>query len=88
MEEDVMFTTKFDLFSIGTIEVPTNTKLVLKLVHILDLIIVESVPKQHVELVCVLVVNLAIPPNIAKQHLLKTFFHPKVGKMIIDETPA
>ncbi len=80
MEEDVMFATKLDPSLIRTIEVPTHTKLVLKLVHILDLNITKSVPKQHVELVCVLVVNLTIPLNIVKQHLFKTFFHPKVGR--------
>ncbi len=45
------------------------------------------VPKQLIESICVLVVNLTIPPNIIKQHLLETFFHPEVGEMIIDETP-
>ncbi len=44
-EEDVMFVTKLDMFSIGTIEVPTHTKLILKLVHIPYLSIVEPVPK-------------------------------------------
>jgi hypothetical protein len=41
----VMFVTKLDMFSIGTIEVPTHTKLILKLVHIPYLSIVEPVPK-------------------------------------------
>jgi hypothetical protein len=88
MEEDVMFVIELDLFLIGTIKVPTHTKLILKLVYILDFSIEEFVPKQHVELVCVLFGNLATPPNIVRQHLLKNFFHPKVGKMIISETPA
>jgi nucleosome binding factor SPN SPT16 subunit len=44
------------------------------------------VPKTLVELVCVLHVNLVIPPNIVKQHLLETFFHLEVGEMMIDET--
>jgi len=44
------------------------------------------VPKELVESVCVLTINLAIPPNIIKQHLPETFSHPKVGEMIIDET--
>ncbi len=35
-----------------------------------------------------LVVKLVIPPDIVKQHLLKTFFHLEVGKMIVDETPT
>jgi hypothetical protein len=39
-------------------------------------------------LVCVLIMNLVIPLDIVKQHLPKAFFHPKVGEMIIDETPA
>ncbi len=37
-------------------------------------------------MLCVLVVNLAIPPDVVKQHLPKTFFHLEVGEMIIDET--
>jgi hypothetical protein len=39
-------------------------------------------------LICVLVVNLAIPLDIIKQQLPEIVFHPKVGEMIIDETPA
>jgi hypothetical protein len=60
-KEDVMFTTKLYLFSIGTITIPTHIEPIYKLTCILDLSIV--VPKQHVELVelvCVLVVNLVI----------------------------
>jgi hypothetical protein len=75
------------MFSIGTIKVPIHTELVFKLVHITDFNIAKLIPKQPVELICVLVVNLAIPLNIIKQYLSKTFFHPKVGEMIIDETP-
>jgi hypothetical protein len=37
-------------------------------------------------LICVLVVNLAIPLDIIKQQLLEIIFHPKVREMIIDET--
>jgi hypothetical protein len=81
-----MFTTKVDLFSIGTIEVATHTELISKSIHILNLSIIDLIPKQHVELVCVLIINLIIPPNIIKQHLPETFFHPEVGKMIVDET--
>jgi hypothetical protein len=29
-----------------------------------------------------------MPLDIIKQHLLETFFHPKVGEMIVDETPT
>jgi hypothetical protein len=76
-----MFTTKLDLFSIGTIEVPTHTKPI----FIPNLSIIKPVPK-CVELVCVLVINLVISPNIIKQCLLETFFHPKVGEIIINET--
>ncbi len=36
----------------------------------------------------VLAIKLPIPLNIVKQHLLETFFHLEVGKMIIDETPT
>jgi hypothetical protein len=83
-----MFATKLDMFSIRTIIIPIHIELVSKLVDIPDLSIAKSVPKQHVELVCVLIVNLTIPLNIVKQHLLETFFHPKVGEMIIYETHA
>ncbi len=36
-EEDVMFTTKLDMFSIGTIEIPMHIEPVSKAIHILDL---------------------------------------------------
>jgi hypothetical protein len=62
--------------------------MVFKLVHIPDLNIVEPIPKQPIELMWVLAINLVIPPDTIKQHLLETFFHPEVGEMIIDETPT
>jgi hypothetical protein len=80
-----MFTTKLDLFSIGTIEVPTHTRPITKPIFIPNLSIIKPVPKR-VELVCVLVINLVISPNTIKQCLLESFFHPKVGEIIIDET--
>jgi len=43
---------------------------------------------QPIILANVLAMKLVVPPNIAKQHSLETFFHPQVGEMIIDETPA
>jgi hypothetical protein len=61
-----MFVIKLDLFAIGTIEVPIHIELVSKPIHIPDLNITKLVPKQHVEPVCVLVVNLVIPPDIVK----------------------
>ncbi len=42
----------------------------------------------HVEQVCVLPFNLAIPLNIVKQHLFRTLFQHEVGEMFIDETPT
>jgi hypothetical protein len=66
----------------GTIEVPTHTKLVSKPICILYLNTTKPFPKQPIELVCVIVVNLDIPPDNVKQH------HPKIGEMIIDETLA
>jgi hypothetical protein len=83
-----MFAIELDMFSIGTIKVPIYIKPVFKLVCIPNLSIEKSFPKQLAEPMCVLNVNLAIPPDIVKHHLLETFFHPKVGKMIIDETPT
>jgi hypothetical protein len=65
-EEDLMFATKLDLFSIGTIEVSIHIELISKPIHIIDLSIVKSVPKELVELVCVLVVNLVTLPDIVK----------------------
>jgi hypothetical protein len=81
-----MFATKLDLFSIGTIEIPTHTELVSKLIHIPNLSLANLVPKQPIELICVLAINLVIPPDIIKQHLLETFFHLEIGEMIVDET--
>jgi hypothetical protein len=72
-----MFTTKLDMFSIGTITLPIHMESILKPVCILDLSITKLVPKQLVKLICVLVVNLIIPPDTIKQHLPETFFHPK-----------
>jgi len=86
-EENVMFAIEFNMFSIRTIEVSTHIELVFKPIHKTYFSIVKSVPKQHVEPICVLVINLATPPNTIKQHLTKTFFHLKVEEMIIDETP-
>jgi len=81
-----MFAIKFDMFSIRTIEVSTHIELVFKPIQKTYFSIIESIPKQHVEPICVLVINLTTPPNTIKQHLPKTFFHLKVGEMIIDET--
>jgi hypothetical protein len=85
-KEDVMFATRLDLFSIGTIKIPTHIEPVSKPIHIPNLSILGLVLKQHVKLVCVLAINLTIPLNIIKQHLPKILFHLEVGKMIIDET--
>jgi hypothetical protein len=85
-KEDVMFATKLDLFSIGTIEVSTHTKLVSKPIHTPNLNTTYPIPKQIVESVCVLIINLVIPLNTIKQHLPETFFHQKIGEMIVDET--
>jgi hypothetical protein len=40
-EEDMMFGTKLDLFSIGTIVIPTQIELISKLNHISNIGIVE-----------------------------------------------
>jgi len=85
-KKDVMFATKLDLFSIGTIEVSTHTKLVSKPIHTPNLNTTYPIPKQIVELVCVLIINLVIPLNTIKQHLLEKIFHQKIGEMIVDET--
>ncbi len=44
-DEDMMFAIELDLFSIGTIAIPTHTKLVSKLNCILDLRITQQVQK-------------------------------------------
>jgi hypothetical protein len=87
-KEDVLFAIKLDLFSIGTIVVPIRIEPIFKIIYILDFNIAKLVPKQPIESVHILVINLVIPLDIIKQHLLKTFFHPKVGEMIIDKTLA
>jgi hypothetical protein len=64
-----MFTTELYLFSIGTIVVPIHIKHVPKLVCIPNIGIIEPVQKQPVRTVGVLVVKLAIPFDIVKQHI-------------------
>jgi hypothetical protein len=85
-EEDMMFATELNMFSIGTIAVHTHTKPIPKLVYIPDIVIAEPVQNQHVKPVDVLVVKLVIPHDIVKQHLFETFFHLEVGEMIVNET--
>jgi hypothetical protein len=68
-KEDMMFATKLDLFSIGTIVVPTHTKPIFKIECISNLRITKHVQTQFVKLVCFVVVNLIIPLDIVKQHL-------------------
>ncbi len=85
-EEDVMFAIELNMFSIGTITIPIHIKHVHKLVCILDIIMAEQIIKQLIVPIDVLVVEFIIPHDIVKQHLLKTFFHPEVGEMIVDET--
>jgi len=87
-KEDVMFAIKLDLFSIRTITIPIRIKPNSKTMYILDLNITKPVPKQPIELICVLIINLTIPLDTIKQCLPKTFLHPEVGEMIIDETFA
>jgi hypothetical protein len=59
-----MFATNLDLFSIGTVAIPTHTKLIIsKTGYVPNLKITKHVPKQPIEPVCVLAINLAIPPN-------------------------
>jgi hypothetical protein len=84
----VTFATKFDLFSIGTVTILTHIKLVYKSAYIPNLSIAKQVPKQPIEPICVLVVNLPIPLDTIKQHLLETFFHLEMGEMIIDHLPG
>ncbi len=40
---------------------------------------VKPILKQPIVPIDVLAMKLAIPLDIVKQHLLKTFFHPEVG---------
>ncbi len=92
--EDLIFATKLGLFSIGTVVVPTSiwSNQHVKLITLTCLNIVEQV-YVLVELVFVLLVSfdipiepisilhvkITIPPDTFKQHLLETFFQPKVG---------
>jgi len=79
-----MFAIELNMFSIGTIVVPTHTKPIPKPVYIPDIGRAEPIQKQHVKMVGVLVIKLAIPSNTIKHHLCEICFHPKVGEMIID----
>jgi hypothetical protein len=87
-KKDVMFAIELDLFSIGTMTIPTHIKHVAKPIYIPYIVIIELIPKQFVKSIGVLVVKLVMPPNIVQQHLPKTFFCLEVRKMIFDETPA
>jgi hypothetical protein len=87
-EEDVMSAKELNMFSIGTIVVPIHIELVFKSTFIPYFSITKPVPKQPIELICGLAINLTIPPNIIKQRLLETFFHLEVGEMIINKTPT
>jgi hypothetical protein len=68
-----MFATKLNLFSIGTIVVPTHIEPIPKPIYIPNVIKAKLVLKQPITLVYVLVVKLTIPHDIVKQHLLETF---------------
>jgi hypothetical protein len=82
-----MFATKLDLFLIGTIIVPTHIEHVPKPICIQNIIMAKPILK-HVIPINVLAMKLVLPLDIVKQHLTKIFFHPKVGEMIVNETPA
>ncbi len=75
-EEDVMFATKLDLFSIGIIAIPIHTEHVPKPVNVPNIIMAKPILKQHVVPIYVLTMKLIIPPNIIKQHIPEIFFHP------------
>jgi hypothetical protein len=64
-----MFAIELNMFSIGTIVVPTHTKPIFKIECISNLRITKHVQTQFVKLVCFVVVNLIIPLDIVKQHL-------------------
>jgi hypothetical protein len=83
-----MFAIELNMFSTRTIGIPTHTKHVPKMVCIPDIIMAKPILKQPVVPIDVLAVKLVIPLDIVKQHLPKTFFHPEVGEMIVDETFA
>jgi hypothetical protein len=51
-----------------------------------NIVTIYLVLKQPIKPIDVLAIKLTIPPNIVKQHLHETFFHPEVGKMIFYET--
>jgi len=95
-KKDLMFVTKPRLFSIRTIVVPTLVWLyqLVKLipsaslnlieqvyVHVEPIIVLPISSHIHVELVFVLHVQIVIPLNTFKQHLLKIFFQPEVVEM-------
>ncbi len=85
-QENVMFATKLNMFSIGTMVVPTHIKPIPTTNYIPNIVTIKPVLRQLVKLVSALDVKLTIPPKIVKQHLPKYFF--QVGEMIVDETLA
>jgi hypothetical protein len=78
-KEDVMFATKLSLFSIGNIAILTHIKFFPKSTCILNLNITKLVPKQPIELVCVLVVNLTIHLTLLNNTYLRPFSIQKWG---------
>jgi hypothetical protein len=91
------------LFSIGTIYVPTliRSRQHVSFISSTGLNLVEHVfvPVEPIYLpyilfdipiktIFVLLVQISIPPNILKQHLLKILFQLEVKKMEIDDTFA
>jgi len=75
-KEDVMFVIELHLFSIGTIIIPTHIEHIPKPICLLYIIMAKLILNQPIILANVLAMKLVVPPNIAKQHSLETFFHP------------
>jgi hypothetical protein len=67
-EKNVMFATKLNLFSFGTIVILIHIEHVLQPIYIPNIVIAEQVPKHPVQIVGVLVVKLVTPLDIVKQH--------------------
>lgn len=87
---DLMFATKSKLFSIGTVGIPKLAKLKQPISPFSStgLGIIEQIPNVPIEPIFVLPIQIFIPHDTFKQHVLETFFQHKIGEIIINETSA
>ncbi len=73
----MLFAIELYVFSIGTIRISIHIEHVPKSICISNILQIELVPKQPVKLVGILVIKLAIPPNIVKTTITGNFLPPR-----------